>query len=933
MIEVGSPDAVASWKQVEKEMKQMYMDDMRQLAKIQEQEEKEHGEREFVYADPKPIFSFEEVSIAPQARLIQGRVVLPKSVDVSARQAQGQAFWKSERLAKQDAAFEAYVALYRAGLVNDNLLPLVAYDEEALKAYSEVEKRPGLVFAKQQLSPWPALAVARNSGSLLHQTIISFPSQESVMPQLRLISPFRLLWTKQVTLYPNSHSSVQVEIDHQAETAYYGDVVTSENATRLLLLSIFHGRMDRDRTGFPLLFNPVLEIQDLEDWLTGASGTRPTSTLLGHSETGTAVGIIRDLCENGTPYIFHGIEYRNPRDSKYFLEQEAAAIAEVEEPFLKVKKLPKRADFLHPVPSNISMSANAKAFICLPLSTSTTDNLPFAYAQLAMFIPSIMHTVENTLVTDHLCDGLLAPVQFQDRQLVSTATTAAAACEAYNYQELEFLGDCCLKLFTSINIMSEHLNWHEGYLSHQKDHIVSNGRLALAAQETGLDQYIRTKPFTGYRWQPLYVEDLLKEKFDGLRELSTKTLADVVEALLGAAFVDGGQPKVLSCLSIFLPEVPWRPLEDCRTTLLSATTPEEYSHFPAHLEHLESLANYVFINKSLLVEAVTHPSHLGPDPTPSYDRLEFCGDSVLDFIITTRIFRHSSSLTTPRMHLLRTAVVNANFLAFTCMDHCLFVCQKSLPTNRNGTEFSNPDARIPLAIWHFMRHSHTLELMAAQEKCHARFVELQPTIAEALAHGDTFPWTLLTSFDAEKYFSDLIESIIAAIYIDSAGSLPACERFLSALGILPYLDRVLGENLHVMHPKEELGILAGNDKVTYELIEKLDESGAKTMRSGYDIRLSVGEKELLVELGARTRIEGETKAAEKAVRLLKEKRAELLESKEEEMEMPRKGEMADTGEEDFRDRNDDDETMEDEEGWATPRENMDDDENESTPTS
>jgi len=48
MVEEGSRDAVTSWKQLEEEMKQIYMDDMRQLAKIREQEEEEQGEREFV---------------------------------------------------------------------------------------------------------------------------------------------------------------------------------------------------------------------------------------------------------------------------------------------------------------------------------------------------------------------------------------------------------------------------------------------------------------------------------------------------------------------------------------------------------------------------------------------------------------------------------------------------------------------------------------------------------------------------------------------------------------------------------------------------------------------------------------------------------------------------------------------------------------------
>lgn len=41
-----------------------------------------------------------------------------------------------------DAAFEAYVGLLRVGLINNDLLPLPSYDEEAAGAYAEVAKIP-----------------------------------------------------------------------------------------------------------------------------------------------------------------------------------------------------------------------------------------------------------------------------------------------------------------------------------------------------------------------------------------------------------------------------------------------------------------------------------------------------------------------------------------------------------------------------------------------------------------------------------------------------------------------------------------------------------------------------------------------------------------------------------------------------------------------
>ena len=68
-------------------------------------------------------------------------------------------------------------------------------------------------------------------------------------------------------------------------------------------------------------------------------------------------------------------------------------------------------------------------------------------------------------------------------------------------------------------------------VSHKKDHIVSNSSLATAAMRVGLDRFIITKPFTGQKWRPLYQGRLVANQPEQSREMSTKILADVVEAL------------------------------------------------------------------------------------------------------------------------------------------------------------------------------------------------------------------------------------------------------------------------------------------------------------------------------------------------------------------------------------------------------------------
>ncbi|MCJ1405712.1 Dicer-like protein 2 [Xylographa trunciseda] len=882
---------VHTWSRLEDDMKRMYMDDMRRLEEIVKQENEAEGSKGFrvestgaqlslqdavghlhhwcallprtQYAVQSPIFSFERDA---DAKRVRSKVVLPKSVDKAVRVAQGSSWWKTEKLAKSDAAFEAYIALYRAGLVNDHLLPLVADDEAALQAYSDIEKRPSLVKVKERLSLWPAVAAAWKAGSTRYQNIVKFSIDQSVF-LFRMISPLALPSLRTLKLYSDKTSVIHVDFDPITGTEYNGEITISDSITRLLLFSIYRSRMKFDRRGLAVLFEPFIEITDREKWLAEVTGTRPATTLDIKSPVYLQSGIVRDLSMNGTPYIFSGVKYRPLEIDGAQAEENVGPNVELA-PFLVVSKLSKRADFLHPLANNKTPETTITAKYLSP-HTCTVDNLPFANSQCAMYIPCIMHHVEVALMTEHLCNNLLSSVQFEDRHLVTTAITAPSAHEAYSYQSLEFMGDSCLKVCIAMNLMATHTNWHEGYLTQYKSYIVSNGRLALAAQQTGLDQYIITSGFTGQKWRPLYNEDLLQSQPAKSREVSTKTLGDVVEAVLGAAFVDGGYPKVLACLSIFLPEVSWHSLSDCREVLHKVAIPNDASLFPHHYSHLETLINHQFKTKSLLLEALTHPSHLGPDETPSYQRLEFLGDAILDAIITARVFQHRSSLTVPRMHLLRTALVNANFLAFVGMRHYISITRTSLPPNHQGTANLTSESVIPLSTWHFMRHCHSADLAMAQATCHARFVELEPAISEALVNGDAYPWTLLTILIPHKFFSDIIESIIAAIYIDSEGSLAACESFLTVLGILPYADRALDMGLHVLHPKEELGIVAGNGTVKYEVVARGDGEEQQEGRSGFRCKVFVDQQEIAVIFGARTRIEAETRAAEEAIKVLK----------------------------------------------------------------
>jgi ribonuclease-3 len=84
-----------------------------------------------------------------------------------------------------------------------------------------------------------------------------------------------------------------------------------------------------------------------------------------------------------------------------------------------------------------------------------------------------------------------------------------------------------------------------------------------------------------------------------------------------------------------------------------------------NLAPLEERLGYVFKDKSLLVQAITHRSYLNEHadfPYPHNERLEFLGDAVLELVVTEHLFLNYSN---PEGELTnwRAALVNAKTLA------------------------------------------------------------------------------------------------------------------------------------------------------------------------------------------------------------------------------------------------------------------------------
>ncbi|KAI1004604.1 Dicer-like protein 2 [Podosphaera aphanis] len=861
-------DDLKRFKELEVEMKAFYEDQTRELGeltKIEESEETEASKHRRIfrvektgaildldnavshlyhfcatlpadkYVDTRPDFIISKDDASKG--LFRGRVILPTSVNESVRTTDSLRLWKNEKNSMKDAAFEAYVKLYNVGLISDNLLPVLRHLSLDDEFKSGVEVRPSIINVKQIINPWLFLAKIwdKNPGTAFQSTIsLNGLNLDLFMPiPITKMPSFKIYWDSNTEITISIGSSwTQKSINPETWAQINEDTEALLNAARIL---------PNVQKGSEHVIKFKTEHPDL------------------NSQLKQRQAVPEDVCSSDIPRLI-----RDHQDTPYVLREllpQKPDLRDVQKPsvefkhspedvaYLSLKRLTRRRDFLNrPAPDLLPVSTKPY-FTVIPLNRCRMDVIPFKYYQFSLMIPSIMHKIEQYLIAENLCNGFLREVKYSDPSLVLMAICAGSAGEPFNYQRLEFLGDSILKFCAAMEIMAANPMWHEGNLSLRKDHLVANSRLARAAVERGLDRYIITDKFADKKWHPQYVNKVLHYSQDMEREMSTKVLADVVESLVGAAMLEGGLPKALSCLRIFLPEIKWEPLESCRNLIYEQASTTTI--IPDGIKPIQTILGYTFKKASLLVEALTHASY--PSGTYSLERLEFIGDSILDHIVVQNMYTYN--LPHMRMHELRTALVNADLLAVISMElhHEREVIDIDATSEQSSYRRKSHFEKVPLYC--FLRHNSP-GISNAQKITEQCYRENREEIQSAISNGTCYPWTALCSLKAEKFFSDLVEALLGAVWIDS-GSLAVVEGVVERMGILRLLRRMVTENVDAEHPKIKLGKLAVEKKVEY-VVDKTELSCS----------VLIGGKLVVTVENGLSRLELETRAATEAVKCL-----------------------------------------------------------------
>ncbi|CAN4113157.1 unnamed protein product [Withania somnifera] len=319
-------------------------------------------------------------------------------------------------------------------------------------------------------------------------------------------------------------------------------------------------------------------------------------------------------------------------------------------------------------------------------------------------LPSIMHRLESLLVAIEL-KGCLSASFPEGKEVtidhVLEAITTENCHESFSLERLEVLGDAFLKFAVGRHLFLSHDTFDEGQLTRKRSNLVNNSNLYMVAIRNNLQAYIRDQSFEPNHFYvvgrpcPVICNKQIERNIHGLcgsgtdiaktevrcskchHWLRKKTIADIVEALVGAFVVDSGFKAAIAFLK-------WIGIHtDFKEPQVKSICSASKVFMPLADEidvlGIEHLLGYSFVHKGLLIQAFIHPSY-NKHGGGCYQRLEFLGDAVLDYLITSYLYTVYPKLKPGQLTDLRSVSVNNNTFADVAVHqsfHSHILCDSS----------------------------------------------------------------------------------------------------------------------------------------------------------------------------------------------------------------------------------------------------------------
>ncbi|WUR02199.1 dicer-like protein [Vairimorpha necatrix] len=274
------------------------------------------------------------------------------------------------------------------------------------------------------------------------------------------------------------------------------------------------------------------------------------------------------------------------------------------------------------------------------------------------------------------------------------------------YERLEFIGDSVLKYAVSKYLFIE-CGYNLNKLVTTKDYIVCNDNLYRIAKKIGLSEYFTFNKYSEHLFQPpailseledhSLVQNLgaefvftnsnqanfvknfsIKHTKDSLYELGNKVLADIVESMIGAHYIELGFDKAfdfikkLGILDRHTKTLSYRKMSETKESIYLLCEYEGILPYQ-NVQMIEEKINYKFKNKGYLEKAMIHPSFKdNMFGSERFQKLELIGDCFLDLNVSDYIFYKYPEADPEALHTYRKGLVNNNTFARILLNEGLF---------------------------------------------------------------------------------------------------------------------------------------------------------------------------------------------------------------------------------------------------------------------
>ncbi|KAH7324737.1 hypothetical protein B0I35DRAFT_349113 [Stachybotrys elegans] len=467
-----------------------------------------------------------------------------------------------------------------------------------------------------------------------------------------------------------------------------------------------------------------------------------------------------------------------------------------DQPVINAELLSLRRDFLDEDSAGRESQASRTCYIILePLRVSP---IPIDFVAMSMFIPAILYRIESILIALDGC--ALLGIDIGSDLALEAMTKDSDNTEEHgeeqlnfqsgmgnNYERLEFLGDSFLKMATTISLFTLLPDNDEAQNHDERMLLVCNQNLFNHAVDRSLFEYVRSKSFDRRTWYPHLKQRKGKAQTTELRHsLADKTIADVCEALIGAAYLSGPDDnldmavRAVTCMvkSKYHTMSSFKEYYEKYETPAWQLIPGPAAYFDM-ADRVAPAIGYKFQSPTLLRSAFKHPSFPYETTIPDYQRLEFLGDALLDMTMVDYLFKMFPGADPQWLTEHKMAMASNQFLGCLCV---------KLGLHR--------PVLVTTAALSGQISQYTEELKQVE----------QEALAEAQENGEEPRrdfW--LSASQPPKVLPDVVEALVGAMFVDSKYDYGVVQRFFERHVRPFFADMRLYDTFAKKHPVTGLG--------------------------------------------------------------------------------------------------------------------------------